>query len=48
MLPVMLNHVNDLMMCNFELELCVRILSDVVNLLFETDRLVLPITAMCV
>jgi len=41
MLPVMLTHVNDLMMYRFELELCIRIISDVVDLLFKTDRLVL-------
>jgi len=44
MLPVMLTHINDLMRFHhrFELELCVKILSDIVDLLFETDRLVLP------
>jgi len=41
MLPVMLNHINDLMMYRFELELCIRIISDIVDLLFKTDRLVL-------
>ena len=40
MLPVMLNHVNDLMMFRFELELCIKIISDIVDLLFETNRLV--------
>jgi len=40
MLPVMLTHVNDLMMYRFELELCIKIITDIVNLLFETNRLV--------
>jgi len=40
MLPVMLTHVNDLMIYRFELELCIKIISDIVDLLFETNRLV--------
>jgi len=40
MLPVMLTHVDDLMMCRLELELCIKIISDIVDLLFETNRLV--------
>jgi len=44
MLPVMLTHVNDLMMYRFELELCIKIVSDVVDLLFETERLVFQLS----
>ena len=40
LLPVMLTHVNTLMMNRFELDLCIKILSDIVDLLFETGRLV--------
>jgi len=40
MLPVMLTHINDLMMFRHELELCIKNISDIVDLLFETTRLV--------
>jgi len=46
MLPAMLDHVNDLMMYRFELELCIKIIGDIVNLLFETDRLVCIFAAL--
>ena len=47
MLPMMLTHVNDLLMYRFELELCIRIISDIVDLLFETDRLVGIVASLC-
>jgi len=47
MLPVMLTHINTLMMNRFELELCIKILSDIVDLLFETGRLVCLASWLC-
>jgi len=48
MLEVILTQVNDLMMFHFELELCIKILSDIVNLLFDTGRLVCTALVLCI
>lgn len=40
LLPVILSHVDALMSCPFELQACIKILSDIMDLMFKTDVVV--------